>query len=348
VRSAPEAPVPGGLRLHFNENTAGCSERVRLALQRLSREDVAWYPDSSAVARKAAEWFGVPADRLQLTNGLDEGLQMVAQYGAWHLGPRVDPSETIIVEPAFEVYEVCAAAVASRIVRIPPAPGFRFPTDAVVGAITPATRVIYLTDPNNPTGVGIEDTAVDRILAAAPHALVLVDEAYADFSGRTLIGSRLDRWHNLVVGRTFAKAHGLAALRIGALISHPSMIAKLRAVQLPFTINVAAMTALDAALDDSGYLNWYVAEAAASRAAIYEFCDRHGLEYWRSEGNFVLIRVGPDAPELVRALAARRIFVRDKSDAPGCAGCIRVTAGVLDHTRRALAALEELRASRAH
>ena len=108
------------------------------------------------------------------------------------------------------------------------------------------------------------------------------------------------------------------------------------------------MAALSAALEDRSYLDWYVAESAASRQDIYEFCRRRGLTFWPSEGNFVLFRVGGHAGAIAQALAARRIFVRDKSDAPGCAGCIRLTAGVLEHTRRALSALEDLLASRAH
>lgn len=340
--------MPGGLRLHFNENTAGCSKRALDALQELTREDIARYPDCAAVTALVERWLGVEAGWVQVTNGLDEGIQMVAMYGAWHLNRQAAPPETILVEPSFEVYEACAQAVGAHIVRVPPSIDFTFAVQDVVAAITPATRIIYLTDPNNPTGIGIPAHAIERVLDAAPHAFVLVDEAYADFSGRTLIGSRLDRWRNLVVGRTFAKGHGLAALRIGALVAHPETLARLRTVQLPFTINVAAITALAAALDDRAYLDWYVAEAQASREAIYDYCRHRGLTYWPSEANFVLFRVGADAGAIARALAARRIFVRDKSDAPGCSGCIRLTAGVLDHTRRALSVLEDILASRAH
>ncbi|MCC7010744.1 MAG: histidinol-phosphate aminotransferase family protein [Acidobacteria bacterium] len=339
--------MPGGLRLHFNENTAGCSEAVRTALQALIREDIACYPDAAAITAKVARWFGVDRGCVQLTNGLDEGLQMVAQYGAWHLGDRISQPEIVVVEPAFEVYESCAEAVGARLVRVPPAARFAFPIEDVIGAITPATRAMYLTDPNNPTGVGIPAEAIDRVLEAAPHALVLVDEAYADFSGRTLIGPRLDRARHLVIGRTFAKAHGLAALRIGALVGHPRTLDRLRTVQLPFSVNVAAIAALSAALDDRRHLEWYVSQSAASREAIYAFCRRRGLAFWPSEGNFVLLRVG-DAAAIAETMAAARVFVRDKSDAPGCAGCIRLTAGVLDHTRRALDVLEDILASRAH
>jgi histidinol-phosphate aminotransferase len=341
----------------LNENTAGCSPAVQAALVALARQDLSLYPDYTDITSRIERWFGVAPGRVQITNGLDEGIQMVGQYGALHHAPGADtrpawnrlrPPAIVIVEPSFEVYDICAQALAADVVRIDPEPDFRFPLDAIVARITPHTRVIYLTDPNNPTGIGIPAGAVERIAAAAPHALVLVDEAYSDFSGRTLIGPLLDRYRNLIIGRTFAKAHGLAALRVGALVAHPDTLDALRRVQLPFSVNISAVTALSAALDDTAYLDWYVAQSAASKEAVYAFCRRHRLTFWPSEANFVLVRVGADAGTIVAALRQRQILVRDRSASPGCAGCIRLTAGVVDHTNMALSALEELLASRAH
>jgi histidinol-phosphate aminotransferase len=355
VTAAVNPPPDSTLRLHFNENTAGCSPAVLAALRGMTREDVGRYPDIDAVTERTGRWLGAEAGGAMITNGLDEGLQIVAQCGVWHGHERAAARErdtarpeVIIVEPSFEVYEMCAATVGAAIVRIAPEPDFRFPLDRIAEAITPATRVIYLTDPNNPTGLGIPAGAVERIAAAAPHALVLVDEAYAEFSGRTLIGPLLHEHANLVIGRTFAKAFGLAALRVGAVVARPDTLARLRRLQLPFSVNACAIAGLSAALADRAYLDWYVAQSALSREMIYEFCRRHGLTFWPSEANFVLLRIGPGAGALVSALAARRIAVRDKSASPGCAGCIRLTAGVAEHTRVALSAMEETLAPRTH
>jgi histidinol-phosphate aminotransferase len=317
----------------------------------MTREDVGHYPDVAATIERIERWFAVPSGWAQITNGLDEGIQMVTQCGVLHgagaaIGSDGEP-QTIIIEPAFEVYELCAASVGAAVVRMAPEPGFRFPLDRLLGSITPATRVIYLTDPNNPTGLGVPAGAVEQIATAAPQAFVLVDEAYADFSGRTLIGPLLERQRNVVIGRTFAKGHGIAGLRVGALVAHPSTLNRLRPMQLPFSINCCALAALDAALDDRAYLDWYVAEARASRDLVYDFCRRHGLTFWPSEANFVLFQVGRDAGAITDALRARGVLVRDKSAAPGCAGCIRLTSGVVEHTTLALAALEEILASRA-
>jgi histidinol-phosphate aminotransferase len=344
------SPV-GALRLHYNENTAGCSPAVLAAIRGMTRHDVGHYPDVTGIIERIEQWFNVSSGWAQITNGLDEGIQMVTQCGVLH-GTGVGPNATgerhaLIVEPAFEVYEMCAGSMGTSVIRIGPEPEFGFPLDRILRSITPATRVIYLTDPNNPTGLGIPAGAVERIASAAPHAFMLVDEAYADFSGRTLIGPLLERQQNVVIGRTFAKGHGIAGLRVGALVAHPSTLGRLRAMQLPFSVNYCAIAALDAALDDRGYLEWYVAESRTSRELVYDFCRRHGLTFWPSEANFVLFRVGPAASAITEALQAQHILVRDKSSAPGCAGCIRLTSGVVEHTTLALAALEEILATRA-
>jgi len=254
----------------------------------------------------------------------------------------------LIAEPAFEMYAACAEAVGAEVVRVLPEfdGDFDFPLARLLSAITPATRVIYLTDPGNPTGLPIPAAAIDTLAGAAPHALVLVDEAYADFSGRTAIGRALDRHRNLIVGRTFAKAHGLAALRMGALVAHPSTLAPIRRLMPPYSLNICAVRALEAALDDRAYVAWYLDQARQSKDEIYDFCRRHGLTSWPSQANFVLVRVGEEAGAITERLADAGILVRDKSRAPGCAGCLRITAGVLDHTKAALAALETLLAPR--
>jgi histidinol-phosphate aminotransferase len=354
--------TPDPLRLHLNENTAGCSPEVIAALRTIDRDAIAVYPDYRAITTECERWLGVSAGWVQLVNGLDEGLHAVAQAarlrGAdWSLNPRVssadwspnprdaadwslNPRDAIIVEPAFEMYVPCAEAAGLRVVRIPPQPEFAFPLAPLLAAISESTRLIYLTDPNNPTGLAIPPGAVERISDAAPHALVLVDEAYSDFSGRTFIGPALDRRRNLVVGRTFAKAHGLAALRVGALIGHPDALDPIRRVLPPYSINVCAAVALGAAVRDRAYLDWFIGQSVASRALVYGTCQRLGLKYWPSEANFVLVLVGPQASAIVQEMASHGVLVRDRSTQPGCAGCIRITAGVLEHTRTALTALE--------
>jgi histidinol-phosphate aminotransferase len=217
-----------------------------------------------------------------------------------------------------------------------------FPTEAVLAAMTSATRLVFLANPNNPTGLLIPREAIDRILAAAPSsAVVFMDEAYFDFSRATILPQHASR-ANLVIGRTFAKAHGLAGLRVGALICSADTIGPLRAAIPPYSVNTFAVAGLRAALRDRDYVRRYVAESDESKRLLYEMCAARGLTCWRSHTNFVLIRVGHRASEVVAALAAKGIFVRDRGHLPLCAGCIRVTAGLVSHTRRCIAAFEEV------
>jgi histidinol-phosphate aminotransferase len=341
-----EPELGDGLRLHLNENTGGCSPKVIEALRALSPMDAAIYPDYGRVNDVCARHLGVDPSRLLLTNGLDEGILAAAiaylqrDPGA-AAGAAAGRPEGLIAEPCFGMYADCIEAVGGRIVRVAPPADLAFPLDAALAAITPRTRVIYLTSPGNPTGLLVPAASVLALARALPDGLVFVDEAYADFTEAHFLGE-LRGAPNVVVGRTFAKAYGLAALRIGAVVGDEAVIARLRRSLPPYSINVAAAVALEAALGDQAHLDAYRAQVRASKARVYAVCDRLGLGYWPSEANFVLVRVGDRATAVVEALRQRRIFVRDRSSEPGCAGCIRITAGVLAHTEQALAALEDI------
>jgi histidinol-phosphate aminotransferase len=338
-------PDPGsGVRLHLNENTGGCSPRVLDAIRRLQTTDVSTYPSYTDLVLACARHFAVDPDWILLTNGLDEGILMAA---LGHIArPRLHDAETIIPLPAFDPYPNSTMAVGASGVRIPPGPDFAFPTDAVIAAITPRTRLIFLNTPNNPTGQLIPVDDLKRMAGAAPDAVLIVDEAYIEFGGTTFI-PELPRFPNVLVGRTFSKAYGLAGMRVGILIGQPASLDPVRAVTLPFNINAVAIAATLAALDDPTFLPGYAAQVSESRRRLYAACTRLGLEYWESAANYVLVRVGDAAPVFVEALAARKIHVRDRSKDPHTRGCIRVTAGVIEHTNAAVEALESVVAARA-
>ncbi|HEX5109739.1 MAG TPA: aminotransferase class I/II-fold pyridoxal phosphate-dependent enzyme [Vicinamibacterales bacterium] len=338
-------PDPGrGVRLHLNENTGGCSPRVLEAIRRLQTTDVSTYPSYTDLVLSCARHFGVDPDWILLTNGLDEGILMAA---VGHIArQRLHDAETIIPLPAFDPYPNSTTAVGAVAVRIAPGPAFAFPTDAVIAAVTPRTRLIFLNTPNNPTGQLIPIEDLKRMAEAAPHAVLIVDEAYIEFGGTTFI-PELPRHPNVLVGRTFSKAYGLAGMRVGILIGQPASLDAVRAVTLPFNINAVAIAATLAALDDPTFLPAYAAQVAESRQRLYAACTRLGLEYWQSAANYVLVRVGEAAPTFVEALAARKIHVRDRSRDPHTRGCIRITAGVIEHTDAAVEALESVVAARA-
>jgi histidinol-phosphate aminotransferase len=336
-------PTPSsGLRLHLNENTAGCSPAVIAALQQLTPLDLALYPDYAALNEACARRLGIETESLILTNGLDEGILAIA-VAALRNGPPDSLFEAIVVVPAFDMYAACSDAAGGRVVEVPLGPGFTFPLESVLSALTARTRVVWLTNPNNPTGQRIPASAIERIAAQAPAAIIMVDEAYADFAAETLVGSDLlARHRNIVVGRTFAKAYGLAGVRIGALVGHADTLAPLRRVVPPYSVNICAAVALPVALADTKYFDWYLDQVQQSKTMLYETFDRLGVVYWKSAANFVLARFDGDSGRIADAVAARGVHVRDRSQDAGCAGCLRITAGVVAHTRAFIAALEEI------
>jgi histidinol-phosphate aminotransferase len=328
-----------GLRLHLNENTGGCSPAVLDAVRGLTAEDIAFYPGYADVERETAAHLGVEPSWMALVNGLDEGLHAVSA-----LALRPDsggPMTSVIPEPAFEMYAACTTAAGGTATRVAPRADFAFAIDEIRAAVDARTRLLYLTNPNNPTGLAVPADTIAGLAQELKDVTVLVDEAYIDFGGETMLPFLSER-RNIVIGRTFAKAYGLAALRAGCLIAHPDTLDPVRAMLGPYTVNVAAAVALRAAVRDRDWHDRYVRESAVSRDRIYAFCDARGIPYYRSEANFVLVRVGPRATELTAALAAQGLFIRDRSNQPGCAGCVRITAGVTAHTDICLSALGAL------
>jgi histidinol-phosphate aminotransferase len=330
------------LRLHYNENTAGCSSAVIDALGALTPADVATYMEDAKTRQDIARWFGVAGDWTLPVNGLDEGILLAAQLAAFESRSRFN---AIVVEPAFEVYASVVASMGGDVRALEPVEDFAFDPARVLARANAETRLVFLCDPNNPTGLGLARADIEAIADSLPGTLIFVDEAYADFSGRSIIGASLADRPNIVAGRTFAKAHGLAALRIGAIVAAPSTIARLQRLVLPYRINIAAAVALRAALGDRAHFAKTVADAAGSRALLAAACERLGLETWPSDANFCLVRIGARAREFSDWMDGRGVRVRDRSQRPGCEGCVRITAGPPAHTRQAIDLMEEWHAN---
>ena len=331
-----------GLRLHLNENTGGCSPKVVEAVRAFDARGLATYPDYRAAVLETAAFLGVDPDGLVLTNGLDEGVLLSAIA---FLPPGESPPELVVAMPAFETYITTAKALHARVVAVPPGPDYAYPLEGVLAAVTPHTRLIYINNPNNPTGQPVPKDAIRRVARAASHAVVFVDEAYHDFMGENFL-SEIGGYPNVIIGRTFSKAHGLAGMRVGVMIARPEVLEPIRFVMPLFNLNVVAVAALRAALTDKEFTPWSVAQASESKRLLYDVLDRVGLRYWKSAANFVLIDSGDRVRELVDGLIARGVLVRDRSNDPYCPNCFRITAGVVEYTRVAVDALEALCARR--
>src|SRR5580693_9684625 len=335
---APEEGRAAKLRLDFNENTLGCSPAVLRALSRMTAEEMAIYPEYQSVTKRLARFFGVRPTEMHLTNGIDDALHLIADTFI------EDGDSVLVVEPTFDMYRFFAELAGARVVALRYDDEMRFPVDAVVRALRQppklCPRVLYIANPNNPTGTLVQREELRRILRAATRALVLVDEAYFDFSGLTIL-PWIRRYPNLLVARTFSKSAGLAALRIGCLFGKPQLIATMRRASTPYPVNSAALVAADAAIRDPRFLRNYTREVLQSRAILEKGLVRLGARIYPSSANFVLADFGPLAYRLVRALERKGILVRARRDFPR-EGFVRISAGTRADTRKVLRAMERI------
>jgi histidinol-phosphate aminotransferase len=330
-----------GLRLHQNENTGGCSPKVIEALAALRPEQIGFYPPYAEATQAIAGYLGTTTEHVAITNGLDEGIMALAVV---YLRPSVGGPvpEAIVPEPAFEIFRFDTAVAGGTLVQVMPRPGFVFPLEEVLAAITPRTRVVFLTNPNNPTGVAMPLDAIRAVARAVPkEAVVFVDEAYAEFAGTSFIPDLPD-FPNVIVGRTFSKAFGLAGLRIGCVVGAPDTLDPIRRAVPAYSVNLAAVTGIRAALGDLDHLRAYLRQVEESKALLYAACDRLGLSYVPSRSNFVLVCAGDRTDALVKGAFERGVYLRNRSSEPGCRGCIRVAAGIVAHTKRCIDVMDEV------
>jgi len=227
------------------------------------------------------------------------------------------------------------------VIRVQCEADFRFPLAKLLGNITPATRLIAVASPNNPTGAVADRQELLQIARAAPDGALLVDEAYYEFHGETVIRD-IEILGNLFVARTFSKAYGLAGLRTGILAGPRRQMPRVRRVSSPYSVNAVALAVLPAALADGDHVSCYVAQVKNGRERLAGELTSLGLHSWPSHANFVLVRIGPKHREFVLAMRRRGILVRDRSADPGCEECVRITIGNGVQTARLLTALQEI------
>ncbi|MGH9717222.1 MAG: histidinol-phosphate transaminase [Candidatus Acidiferrales bacterium] len=323
------------LRLDFNENPIGCSPAVRRALAKLSAASISAYPEQETVRKQAARHFGVRPDELLLTNGTDEALSLVVNV-------FVEPGESVLlVEPTYAMYRFYSELAGARVVALRYDEEMRFPSSAVLKELRHKPRVLFLPNPNSPTGQLLSLAEVRRILRAAPRTMVVIDEAYFEFCGVTVI-PWIRRYTNLIVTRTFSKTCGLAGLRLGCLFTHRELAAQMRKAQSPYPVNAAALTAAEAAMRDRGFIARTVREVIRGRKELEKGLAKQGVGCFPSAGNFVLAYFGERAKSVVTKLERKDILVRDRSSDFGGEGYVRITLGTLSQTRRLLRELKAI------
>jgi len=338
VLAMPEyhPPLAGrdALRLDFNENTVAPSPKVFEKLKTLTSEGLTIYPERQGVEQIVAAKYGLDADQVLLTNGVDEAIHLMA------CAFLDEGDEALICTPTFFMYDVSISMMTTGLVRVQCDDSLAFPFERFMAAITPKTKLIIVASPNNPTGATVSREHLLQIAKAAPQAVLMVDEAYFHFHGETTMGD-VGSVPNLIVARTFSKAYGLANLRIGMVCGDARLIGFLRKVSSPYNVNGVALAVLPEALADDDYLNWYIVQMHQGRERVFAALEELGVRTWPSAANFVLMDIGAKHKELCAAMRERGVLLRDRSSDPGCDGYVRITIGVAEQVERGIAALRE-------
>ncbi|HLJ40808.1 MAG TPA: histidinol-phosphate transaminase [Candidatus Acidoferrales bacterium] len=325
----------GKLRLDMNENLSGCSSKVRTALRRLNAETLTMYPEKERAIARLAPWFGVQANEMLVVGGIDEALRLIAD--AYIERGR----SVLLVEPTFPMYRFYAEQRDARIRTLHYDREMRFPLRDVLRALKTEPSVFFLANPNNPTGNLLGARTLGTILNAAARTLVVVDEAYFEFSGVTVL-PQIRRRRNLAVTRTFSKATGLAGLRVGCIFAHRDVSVILKRAQAPFPVGTAALVAAEAAMKDRAFVRRAVQTIWQGRAILERGLSRLGVRVFPSAANFVLVDFGARGPAITATLERRGILVRDQTNSFERPGFVRITIGTAEQMRRFLSVLETI------
>jgi histidinol-phosphate aminotransferase len=327
------------VKLASNENPLGPSPRaVRAISQALG--DVGLYPEGSCPRLRAAlaRKLGVAGDSLVFGNGSDEIIHLL---GLAFLGPG---DEVVEGDPTFSRYEAAAMLAQARCTNVP-LHDWRCDLEAIRSTITAATRVVFIANPNNPTGSHVARSEIEGLLASLPdRVIVCLDEAYFEFADADDYPDGVDYVRagaNVLVLRTFSKVFGLAGLRIGYGVARPEIIAGLEQVREPFNVNHLAQVGALAALDDAEHLEQSRALVRTGRARLAAALASMGLRPWPSQANFVWVDVRRPCRPVYEALLARGVIVR-AGDAFGADTFLRVTIGTTEQNERLIAALQEV------
>lgn len=324
------------VKLASNENPLGPAPSVLQAVQRALPE-LTRYPDGNGFTLKQAlsERFGFELSRITLGNGSNDVLELIGRAFAM---PGV---EVVFSQHAFAVYPIVTQAVGATAVQVP-ARNWGHDLPAMAAAITPATRLVFIANPNNPTGTWFERAEFEAFMASVPeHVLVVLDEAYTEYvePGEALNGfDYIERYPNLMVCRTLSKAYGLAALRVGYCISHPQVADVLNRVRQPFNVNSLALAAAVAALADESYLAESRQLNGDGMRQLEQGLNELGLQWIPSRGNFIAVDLGRDAGPVYQGLLRAGVIVRPVAgyEMPNH---LRVSIGLREENQRFLEAL---------
>ncbi|GAB3092317.1 histidinol-phosphate aminotransferase family protein [Aestuariicella hydrocarbonica] len=320
--------------LDFNERTIEVVEPIRQALHAfIDGGRLHMYPSYGDIVEKIAAYAGVEAGQVMITNGSDHGIDLIIR-SACQAG-----DEIIIPGPSFAMYGQCARFEGLSIVEPQYTREGGYPVAEVIAAVTEKTRVVVVSNPNNPCGTLVAPDEIVRIAKAAPGAAILVDECYFEYS-KVTVADRLLECPNIVITRTFSKTWGLPSVRLGYVLSVADNINALLNVRGPYDINQFAVVAVSTGLDAPDVSLAYVDEVmTVSKPMLESFLDEVGIAYWPSAANYLW--TFPEEPQALElALREARILVRPKADGANRLG-LRITIGTVEQTRRVIEVLRQ-------
>src|SRR5438874_6993494 len=328
----------GIIKLASNENPLGPSPNAVQAM-RAALENAHLYPDGREfyLCKAIAARLSVAPENVILGNGSNEVLEFIGH--AFLDAERQD--EVIASEYAFVVYKLIATSFGARMIEVP-SPGYEQDLEAMLEAVTPKTRLIFIPNPNNPTGTLISQRAIDSFVSRVPeHVMVVFDEAYFEFLDDPPDTLRFVReGRNVIVLRTFSKIHGLAGLRIGYAVARPDVIEVLHKTRQPFNVNSIAQAGALAALEDDAHLRETKRVIDEGRAYLQEqFCELQ-IPFVPAVANFVIVNVG-DGCAVFEKLLRRKIIVRPLKGY-GLSEWVRISVGIMEENKKLIAALREV------
>src|SRR5437667_1830022 len=332
------APLEGRrslLRLDFNESTIGPSPRVVEAIRSLPPEAYATYPEYAGLNEALATTLGVPAEHVEAFNGVDAAIHAI--FDAY--GERGATFLTTV--PTFGYYEPCARQQGMVIDEVPYQNDLAYPLATIKKKLAAAPRIFFVCNPNNPTGTLLTADTIVELARSAPETLVVVDELYTAFDGQSVIPAALSL-DNVVALHSLSKTAGLAALRLGFAIGHPTIVERMRRVTGPYDINTFAVVAGQTALGDQEHMRRYVEEVLAAKAWTITALQRLGVRHYAGGGNYMLVWPPGDCERVVDDLRGRGLLVRSMAKKPVIDGSFRLSIGTREEMRQFVGAFADV------
>ena len=308
------------IKLDLNENLMGCSLKVIEALKKITYDDLTEYPNYSNFIEKLSIYLNVEVENILLTNGADDAIKAV-------MDTYLETGDEIIIPiPTFYLFELYSTFIGAKKTFVNYNTDLSFPVHKILEKINPDTKMIVIVNPNNPTGTIINKKDIIRILNKAQNTIVLIDEAYFQFSKKSC-KDLIKKYDNLIIIQTFSKGFGLAGVRLGYIISNKNVILNLNKVVLPFVVNGLSIVAGSAALDDLDFVDYYVNLVNDNKKYLTSELSKLGVKTYTSDANFIIVNFGKKHKIIFNKLYEKDILVNDVSKMPILDGCLRIAIG---------------------